>query len=293
MTRTDVHAPASTDFDPDLYQVVGFFDQGETADPDAKQAQIQIVQDLRLDGYRLGSGSSRQCGHCGAHLRYAALLTRSDVKEYIYVGETCVDNRFDLSKEEFQKLRETARLNKDRAQRSEKIEALLTEVPLLRTISGDWDVLEAGSKFYSDFIADVIGRFNATGELSQRQIDAVIRAYQGSVKYREKIAASEAVKAAQIASGAISEVPEGRHTVVGTVVRIKPSSGPYGGYRITVKSDKGFSVNGGLPKAIEDVEEGQRVEFIADLTVANASDKFFGFFGKVARGKGQVAKILV
>jgi hypothetical protein len=107
--RRDIHAPAAAGFDPAAYRLVGCFDaQDAISNLELAEARGR----LSGDGYRLGNGSNCNCGHCGAAIRYSALLVRDDVREFIHVGEVCLDNRFQaLTKEEFKRLRETARLS--------------------------------------------------------------------------------------------------------------------------------------------------------------------------------------
>ena len=130
--RTDIHRPSSPDFDPQAYDFYGVFDNH----PDPMQAAAQgplrqqAVAALVERGLRFGAGSSSQCGHCGAHIRYAALMVREDVKEFIFVGEDCLDNRFDsLTKDEFQRLRKAAALNADRVRKSERVAKVYADNP--------------------------------------------------------------------------------------------------------------------------------------------------------------------
>jgi hypothetical protein len=126
ITRTDVHRPASADFYPELYRCVGVFDT-QSEWPDDRVARIEAVNALIAQGYRSGHGSSSQCGHCGAYIRYAALMAREDVHEWIYVGETCLGGRFEMTKVEFDTLRKNAALNGERIARRAKVEAVYAQ----------------------------------------------------------------------------------------------------------------------------------------------------------------------
>lgn len=69
--RTDVHAPASSNFDPESYDFYGVFDNQEHGRQIGVQTQL-----LAQRGYGCGMYGPHQCGHCGSHLRYCALMVR-------------------------------------------------------------------------------------------------------------------------------------------------------------------------------------------------------------------------
>ena len=107
-TRHDIHRPAAPLFDPQAYRLVGAY--AAHLGPEHNESALHVIETLKSQGYVLGAGSQSQCGHCGAHLKYSALLVRDDYREYIHVGETCLDNRFPLSQYEFQRLRKASEL---------------------------------------------------------------------------------------------------------------------------------------------------------------------------------------
>lgn len=100
--RTDVHSP--TNMDPAAYAFRGAWDNMAPKMNDAERAVIAKVHETD----RLGRGTT-QCHHCGARLRYFAVMEHLPTGEYIAVGETCLDNRFSLeSKRAFDKIRKEA-----------------------------------------------------------------------------------------------------------------------------------------------------------------------------------------
>lgn len=186
--RSDCHAPAAAGFDPQAYRLVGCYD---AHCPISRLELAEVRDHLSGDGYRLGNGSNYNCGHCGAAIRYSALLVRDDVREYIHVGEVCLDNRFQtLTKEEFKRLRETARLNRERANFEERIDALVEKHPILQRLLNNDETVQGNS-----FLADVRRKFVENGRLSDNQIWAVERVFK-SEEQRKQWAAEKAERQA-------------------------------------------------------------------------------------------------
>lgn len=112
IARTDRHRPSAPEFDPQDYTCHGVFDLHP--DSGSSLRRRKIVSALVEQGYRFASGSGK-CGHCGQHIRYAALMVHIS-QEMIYVGETCLDNRFSgMTKAEFKQLQAEAKLARELA----------------------------------------------------------------------------------------------------------------------------------------------------------------------------------
>lgn len=175
MVRTDIHRPSAEEFDPEAYDCMGVFDL-HPEDGNNRQ-RVELVRSLREGGYKLAhhqqERGSGQCGHCGAHIRYAALMAHEASMELIYVGETCLLGRFEaLTKAEFQRLRQAAALNAERRRAAERAAAQIERTPGLAEA-----VFVAGlPQVASSFVSDVIAKLFRYGELSVRQVDAVIPA---------------------------------------------------------------------------------------------------------------------
>jgi hypothetical protein len=274
--RTDVHAPSSAAFDPSLYTCYGCYDNSpEVAfiGNDPLQEYREQIQSLVARGYRCGKGSIGVCGHCGAGLRYFALLVRDDVKQFIHVGEQCLDNRFQVeTAAEFQNLRKSAKLNRERATRDERIAALRQNPAIARLLDGGRDV-EA-----SEFLYDVRSKALEHGRLSDGQIAAVERAV-------EPIFRRDAERRRLAEAGV--KAPEGRVEVTGVVLSVKEEQSQFGtAIKIVVKSDDGWKVWTTAPasllsdvRLIDEVRGalvGKRIKFVAALT-RSPSDAAFAF----------------
>jgi hypothetical protein len=92
-------------------------------------------------------------------------------------------------------------------------------------------------------------------------------------------AAREAREAAERAASA--DVPEGRHVVTGTILRLRSEDNPFAYNqsvtKVLVQDETGFKVWGTLPSALWDAETGEHITFTASLTPSN-DDVKFGFF---------------
>jgi hypothetical protein len=146
MTRTDIHRPGSDEFDPENYDFFGCFDLnpewGDNGDR-MRTVNARVNEGWSFAGAPHGSG---QCSHCGARIRYAALMGHRPTNTLLYIGETCLDNRFDLTKGEFQELRKTAALNRERSALAERREAFLAMYPEMVWLSYAGNIASAGAE---------------------------------------------------------------------------------------------------------------------------------------------------
>jgi hypothetical protein len=265
MTRTDIHRPSAPQFDPEAYTFYGVFDSNPE-EGDSKE-RVQTVANLVNRGYRFGANSSGQCGHCGTMIRYGALMVRDDVKEFIFVGQTCLDTRFEsLTAAEFKRLRESARLNRERATKKERVAAILAENPGLEVAltTDDW------------IVEDIATRLQQRGEISEKQIELVFKVARRNAERIERAAQREIDDAAKIANGV--QCPNGKVTVTGIVVSTKMVDSDWGTtQKMLVESDEGWKVWGTVPRALDSIERGSRVTFTAQVE-ASADDQLFGYF---------------
>jgi hypothetical protein len=272
--RTDRHRPSAPEFDPQGYDLVDVFDL-HPEEGDGRE-RGRVVRALVEQGYRFTSvhGSS-QCGHCGAHIRYAALMLHPETMGMIYIGEQCLDNRFDagLTAGKFQALRKAAKLNRERKIKDERILDILEAHPLLDR------AIKEGPAVFGEFVEDVLFKLTQYGELSIRQIEAVERAI---TRHDER----EAERAAKPPA---APVPTGAQHVVGTVVTVRSDPNPYAyGHilKMLVEGEDGWRVWGTMPASLMglDVDKGTKVEFDATLEVSGR-DESFGFFKRPRKAR--------
>ena len=279
--RTDIHRPSSPDFDPEAYMCWGVYDNNPEWPGTQGTERMLAIRELAQMGYKIGHGSSHQCGHCGSAIRYAALMVHEAAKQYIYVGEDCLEGRFELTKDEFQTLRKTAALNRERMAKAERIAKIYEDHPLLVWLSYYADIEDAATShdwdirgWWNGFVADIAWKLERSGELSERQIAAVEKAIVQSTERNDEWAARKAVEAAEPKV----EAPEGRVVVEGEVLSTKWVENDFGGaLKMLVKAD-GFRVWSTVPASIDYNGDhtfvGTKIKFTATLTRSNDDPSF-------------------
>lgn len=290
--RTDIHRPSAPEFDPESYTCVGVWDMSpEYPNPAAVENRLRVINGLIDAGFHCGHGGSRQCGHCGTRIRYAALMVHKTAKEWIYVGETCLEGRFEaLTAAEFKSLREQARLNRERATKQERIAALIEANPVLVTVNDADALAKCGV-----FVNDVADKLRVNGELSERQIEAFGQAVARDLERAERNESREAERQAKVDAGV--RVPTGKVTVVGTVVWEGFREDSYSGnmvHKMVVAADEGWKVWVTVPTSLHGtgsmvwdeasqshkyeggVKVGDKVSFVATVT-EKEGDPTFGF----------------
>ena len=268
--RQDIHRPSSLEFDPAKYECVGIFDlHPEESEEDERKARLALVNSLVEKGIRFAGGGSN-CGHCGTHIRYGALMVREDVKEMIWVGETCLDARFSLNQADFQYLRETSRLNRDRMTRAEKKAMFLADnknATMLMEYEASVDAIPT-------FLASLAMQLDRNGFLSEKQLAMIPSAIQKDKEASARLIERETQKQELLNSGV--QAPEGKVTVEGEIVGFKVTENDYGTVcKMIVKVEAGWAVYVTQPANLE-VEKGDRVRFIATLT-QSPTDPLFAF----------------
>lgn len=304
MTRTDIHAPSN--LIPEDYEFAYAFD----AHPESGERQAaRVMLNLALEeGFRFGRiHGGDQCDHCGARLRYIAVLKHLPTKTMIYVGEDCLA-RFDMTSDEFHTLRTEARLNRERTAKAVKIAAAVEANPLLAWLTYP-EALHGGrtepkfcegSCFYTyetckghtdyadfnSFLDSVAEKFRRYADLSEKQIAAVERAIIRDTERRDRKAERVAADLAAKAAGEIEPVPAdaGRIKITGEVISQKTVEGDYGvQFKMLVRDDRGFKVWGTEPSSISP-EKGSRVSFMAKVE-RSKDDEFFGFFSRPTKAE--------
>lgn len=310
-TRTDIHRPSAPEFDPQSYDCHGVFDlHPEDGDHHRRH---QVVTALLAMGHSFAGAphGTGQCSHCGAYLRYAALMLHTPTGTLLYVGETCLAQRFEsLTKEEFARLRAAAKANTERRNLRNQFAALCEKHPVLAYASYAWNIadaggdaaqadLEPGAQGEGSFswvtktgdklatMADIAGRARQYGSISDKQVALLERLMGWLDEAEARRAARQAQRAATLATG-VTLPTEGRQVITGEIASIEVrDNGFTGGIRIvmTVRDDRGFRVWGTLPRSLDpghgslDNLRGRRVTFTAAIE-ASERDPLFGFISR-------------
>lgn len=282
MNRTDPHSP--TNMDPTAYTFLGCYDN---ADPDAWAKPEPYKARLAAALSKLAAlASEGRCTHCGAIIRYTAILRFDATGENILVGETCLDNRFALeSKAEFDALRKAASEKRAEQRIVTKVSAWLT------TLVG------AQPEAVIDFLADKHDRkghsehlwYGVTQmryklwaygyELSPKQLALVakclVEAEQAPVRIAAKAQAEAEAKASE------TMPPTGRVTVTGTILSTKWQDSDYGSTLKMLVDAGTYRLWGSVPSKLQ-VSKGDQVTFSADVTPKEIG---FGFFKRPTQAK--------
>jgi hypothetical protein len=130
--RTDIHRPSAAEFDPADYEFVAVHDNGAEW-PGANLYFAQVRRELIDAGWTFSGiyGGAGKCDHCGAVLRYSALMKHLPTRTLIYIGETCLDNRFEMTKGEFDAARKAAQLDRERQGKLRAFNELCQDMPEL------------------------------------------------------------------------------------------------------------------------------------------------------------------
>lgn len=223
-----------------------------------------------------------KCDHCGAHLRYVAIMRYTN-GQVITVGETCLDNRFGRATADFQAMRKQAELDR-KEQRIKKLVAAFVEANpdlfWMASLQTSWvqcglttEGASVAGVRANYFLLDVSHKLRQYGELSERQVAAVRAAVIRDAQY----AAERAAKVA--AAPPATPVVTGRVEITGTVLTTKWTEGQFSTFKMMVRDDRGFRVWGTVPSSIGNPARESRVRFTAQVE-ASKDDPTFGFYSR-------------
>jgi len=268
MARTDVHSP--TNLVTEDYEYAYSYD----AHPDSMNAAFvqAVLNPLLADGWRFAENPSNGgCYHCGAHIRYIAVLKHIPTHTLIKVGETCLENRFDRATADFHALRKQAKLDREK-QRIKNARLGWFAVDPDREAAFTWasEQVSAGHFGYEGMRHNFVSKINRYGSTSDKFVKAIMR---DMVRTERRESEREAEKAE------LKPVIEGQGIIIeGEVLSVKWQENDFGGrFVTTVKDDRGFMVWGTRPSKIH-WDKGDRVRFKAGTVTKSDRDETFGFF---------------
>lgn len=210
------------------------------------------------------------CDHCGAHIRYIVVAHHVPTDSFIAMGTTCAE-RLDMSLDEhrIKNLKEVAKKRKATIEQGGRYQGFLSLNPDYKAALEKMH--EHG--IYTEFLDDVSFRAFQYGSLSDRQIEAFIKAVDREIDRREQRA-----KESEESAPAVS----GRHEITGEVVSIKSQESYYGyTLKMLVKQADGAKYWGTVPSAI-DPQKGDTVTLTATCEVSR-DDKSFAFYKRPSK----------
>jgi hypothetical protein len=273
--RSDTHSPVN--LVTENYEFVNAFDNQQPGWLMSDYAK-EISQKVRQTPATGDRGMS-QCHHCGAHIRYVAVMEHTPTGEYIAIGETCLDNRFDRATHVFQKLRKQAQLDREKQRIVKAREAFCLDNPdlafLADTSQDTWPEAVKGNSFAGS-LSWALSRY---GNLTERQVEAIRPAIGKMIaRHEEKLAEAAKPEAEKV------PVPEGKVQITGTVKSTRWQESDFGGsLKMLVLADQGYKVWGTVPASLPNIKVGDRIVFSATVT-AKAGEIDFGYFKRPTKG---------
>lgn len=266
-TRTDIHSPVN--MDPASYTFLIAFDPMDDM-MFAGWTEADKQEFFAWERALAPEARMYRCTHCGVHIRYHAMLQHTN-GQVIYVGQTCLDNRFALeSKAQFDALRKAAELDR----KAQRIVAAAAEC--LATL----DLSPAAAEFLTDkkgteghYIAkDIRAKLYRYGSISQKQADLVAKL----IVDMERRAAERAERDANA-----TMPPTGRQDITGTVLSTKWQENDFGGSLKMLVDAGTYRLWGSVPGNIS-VDKGDVVKFSATV---EAKEVGFGFYKRPTRAE--------
>lgn len=271
MTRSDIYSP--TYLVPEDYRCIF---TGDNQDDEGNHVPAPLGMEAMFTE-ELAHRGNWQCHHCGASIRYYAILLHLPTHSTIVVGETCLE-RFNLSSPAFQAMRQASAA----ARADRRIRGLVHQ---FLEIHPDLSWLDAKPlpNIYAGnpFLADVARKLRQYGNLSTKQVEAIRKAMARIAKPEEK---EEEITA---------PVLTGKQIITGTVLSTKYVESQFGGsLKMLVRDDRGFKVWGSVPRSLTQGDDGfysqlandTRVKFTATVEVSN-DDPCFGFFKRPTKAE--------
>jgi hypothetical protein len=243
-TRTDVHAPSNLVTEDYEFVACGYF--GTAGEPGYSPLASDEGRHLIDEGWAFGENhSAGGCYHCGARIKYYAILKHLPSHTLVRVGEQCLDNRFDRSTAEFHQLRKQAQL--DREQQRIKNERLAWfAIDPDREVAFGWAMtkVQDGHYGYEGMRHSFVSKINRYGSTSDKFVKAIMRDMVRTEAREEQ----RAVEQEQL-----MPVVEGRGQIEGQIISVKWQDNDFGGRVVmTVKDDRGFLVWGTVPRPLVD-----------------------------------------
>lgn len=309
-TRTDSHSPLNLVTED--YEYVFAYDSG-TPGALREVADTEWWQNICANQANVHDGG--QCDHCGAYLRYRAILKHTPTGQFIEVGETCLDNRFGRASADFHALRKQAALDRKEqkiltAWNEYKATHVVIDVldkndnVLYPHINVLWDALAEST---NPFIVNVLHKGRQYSNLSDRQLNAIVRSFLQDIERAFQAPEAEEVWL---------PVPVAKAFVIEGVVLTEKwqdsDFGPTHKFLIKAAVDGGFiKLWGSVPKSLEGfltcpvhgdhnkgwaacdqncqreythtVQKGDTVRLVANVKPSN-NDDTFGIFSRPRQG---------
>lgn len=267
-----IHNP--TNFEPRDYEVIDYLDnrRPEYYFGMPAKAYEEVVKAWEGDMLRvLGAdwrAKANHCVHCGnGNVRWITAVRHIPTREVVVFGSDCTDRLGFANKMAFRLalLKSRAEAHTESLKVWKRREEFLTKHPELReVVAGIDEPIHARN----GFLQDVIAKLNRYGDLSDKQVAAVVSSFKRDAEF----AARRAVEATEVKGDA----PSGRVEVTGEVVSTKWIENDFGRtQKMLVKLTNHSKVWVSVP-AKETIERGDTITIRATFEVSH-DDKSFAF----------------
>jgi len=224
------------------------------------------------------------CDHCGARFNYGAVFKNSN-GEHLVVGNTCARNNMGLTAQEYNDKRMRKLVAGARTRAKKKIARVENEAKI-KTLPQE--LQDALNYEHNYFCKNIRANFIEWGNLSEKQIEAVINAHKTSLEQNKKDV--------DILENR-EELPNtgDRETYKGEVIGVKNVETPSFGYgggttwvtKLIILEERGFKLFGSAPNKLDDYVgeyKGMVVQFDAKATPAKG-DAYFGYYKRPTKIK--------
>jgi hypothetical protein len=242
-----------------------------------------ILDALRTEGWTFADVHGHgQCDHCGARIRYVAVLKHKPSHKLIQVGETCLANRFERATAEFHALRKAAELDRAEQKIKNAVKGFLLGL--------DKETAEYLNPWNDDLpedvhyiIQDMRSKLRRYGSLSERQVELARKLWREMHERRQQQAEREknAPTKVRIPDGYI-----GRATFTGTVLGTKYVDNPFDYYgnqtlkvllQVMPHHGQAFTLWGTVPSGDLSIDKGDTVRWTATIE-RSRDDETHGYF---------------
>lgn len=283
--RTDIHRPV--DMDPADYEYL-------YADDNQRPGRLIGVDMNWWASITHWDPATRersvyQCHHCGARIRYFAILRHIPTGFSIAVGETCLDGRFELeSKAEFDRLRKAAELDRQKMRiktaAAEFVAGLEGTAKIV--LDRETDItetfgVEEGTYAFSTIMDIRRKLWDVYGSIFPGALNLAVKLAEEARPRAERQARIEAARAAEVKVPA----PEGRIKFSGVVIKREWRESEFGGaFKLVVKVTEtdGVWLCWLSEPSKASCERGDVIEITATLSRSDRDESFA--FGKRPHG---------
>ncbi len=279
------HTPSN--FEPSHYEVLDYFDNKPPEYHFGMEVECfkAMMEQFRVEKERLfPDGNCFKCQHCGnGNVRYVICAIHIPTGKHVCFGDVCVAQLGFKNHDEFKaaKVRAKAALAHKRILIYRKYVKYCETHPQAANLIAD-----ASQPIHAKngFVQDVVGKLKNFGELSDKQLAAVIQSMARDIEYQ----ARKAANLEEMKKIVVGDAPSGRQTIEGVILSTRNDESDWGlTTKMLVKLDNGAKVWCTAPsnlfsEGVQDIK-GARIELTATFTVSK-DDKSFAF-GKRPYGK--------